>query len=55
MKFGQLVEYTRGIFFFGNHAENEAGKKVPNIFLFFKKALYEVKTSGRQLSLNIFR
>ena len=27
---------------------------VPDLVLFFKKALYEVKTSGQLLSLNIF-
>ena len=34
-RFGQLKEWE--IFFFKNHAENEAGKLVPNIFFFFKK------------------
>ena len=33
----------------------EAGRLVPDQFLFFKKALYEVKTSDLQLSFNIFR
>ena len=27
---------------------------VPDLFLFFKKALYEVKAKGLQLSFNIF-
>ena len=41
MKFGQLIEYTaRKIFFFKNHAENEAGRPAPDVFLVFKKALY---------------
>ena len=44
---------TREIVFFKNHAENKAGKLVPDLFLFFKKALYEVKASGQQLSFNI--
>ena len=35
--------------------KNEAGGLVPDHFLFFKKALYEVKASGLQLSFNIFR
>ena len=43
MKLGQLI-----IFFFKNHAENEAGRLVLN------KALNEVKANGLQLSLNIF-
>ena len=42
------------MFFFRNHAENEAGKLVPDLFLFFKKALDEVKTSGQHLSFNTF-
>ena len=39
MKFGQLID-PREIFFFKSYAENEAGKLVPDHFLFFKKALY---------------
>ena len=46
---------TREIFLFKNHAENEAGRLVPDVFLFFKKALYEVKASSLQLNFNIFR
>ena len=46
---------TREIFFFKNNADNEAGRLVPDLFLFFKKALYEVKASGLQLSFNHFR
>ena len=45
---------TRETFFFKNHAENEAGRLFLDIFLFLKKALYEVKASGLQLNLNIF-
>ena len=41
------------MFFFKNHAENEAEKLVPDLFLFCKKALYEVKLSGLQFSFNI--
>ena len=37
-KFGQLKEYNKGIFFFKNYAENEAGRLVPDLFLFFEKA-----------------
>ena len=43
------------IFLLRNHAENEAGRLVPNLFLFFIKALYEIKASGLQLSFNHFR
>ena len=43
------------IFFFKNDAESKAGRLVPDLFLFFKKALYQVNASGLQLSLNQFR
>ena len=33
------------MFIFKNLAENEARRLVPNLPLFFKKALYEVKES----------
>ena len=55
MKFGQLIEYSKRNFFFKNNAENETGTLVPDLFLFLKKALDEVKASGLQLSFNIFR
>ena len=38
MKFGQLIEYEREIFFFKNYAENEAKKLFQDLFLFFEKA-----------------
>ena len=46
MKFYQLAEFNKKIIFFTNHAENEAYRQVPDLLLFFKKGLYEVKTSG---------
>ena len=54
MKFDQVIEYNKRNFFFKNHAEIEAGRQIPDLFLFFKKALYEVMASGLELSLNIF-
>ena len=54
MKFGQLIEYNQ-IFLFKNHAQNEADRLVPDLSLFFKKALYQVKASGLQLGSDIFR
>ena len=42
------------MFFLKNHAENDAGRQVLDLIFFFKKALYEVKASGLQLSFNIF-
>ena len=35
MKFGQLIKHPKRNFFFKNHAENEAGKLVPDSFLVF--------------------
>ena len=55
MKLGQLIEYNnKNIFLFKNHAEKEAGRLIPDLFLFFKKALYETKTKRLKLSVNIF-
>ena len=45
----------REIFFFKDYAENEAGKLVPDRFLFLKKALYSIKASGLQLDFTTFR
>ena len=38
MKLGQLIEYNKRNIFFKNYAENEAGRLVPDLFLFCKKA-----------------
>ena len=54
MKFSQFVEYNLRNILFKNHAHDEAGRLVPDLFLFFKNALYQVKTSGLQHSFNIF-
>ena len=43
------------MFSFKNYAENGTERLDPDLFLFFKKALYEVKVSGVELSFNIFR
>ena len=40
MKFSQLIENKKE-----NLAENEAGRLVRDLFLFFKKTLYDVKAS----------
>ena len=50
MKFGQLVEYSQRNIFIQKYAQNEAGRLVSDLFLVFQKALYQVKTSGLQLS-----
>ena len=41
--------------FFKIGAGNETGRLVADLFLFFKKALHEVKTTGQQLSFKHFR
>ena len=46
MKYGQLIECNVRNSFLKNHAENEARRLVPHLFLFFKKALYKAKESG---------
>ena len=39
VKRGQLIQYNkRNVFFFKIYAENEAGRLVPDLFLFFKYA-----------------
>ena len=43
------------MFFFKDLTENETGRLVINLFLFFEKALYEIKASGLHLRFNIFR
>ena len=54
MKLGQLIEYNMGNIFLQNSGDNEARRQVPDHFLLFKTALYEVKASGLQFSFNIF-
>ena len=46
---------AREIIFFKSHVENKVRRLVPDLFLLFEKALYEVKASGLHLSYNIFR
>ena len=54
MKFDQVDNKTPEIFFFKNQTENEARRRVPDLFLFFNKVLYEVKAGGLQLTFNQF-
>ena len=35
--FGQVIEYNKKNVFFKNHAQNKAGRLVPNLFLYLKK------------------
>ena len=55
IKLGQLIQDKKKIFYLKNHAENEARRLIPDLFLFFKKALYKAKASGLQLGFTIFR
>ena len=54
LKFGKVKEYNKRNIFVQNLAEDEAGRLDSDLFLFFKKALFEVNTSGLQLSFNQF-
>ena len=54
MKFDQLIEHNINIF--PQKSCRKCGKETKSrLFLFFKKALCEVKASGLQLSFNILR
>ena len=55
MKFGQLIEYNVKVIFYKNLAENESGRVVPDLVLFFIKSLKEVKANCLHLSFIIFR
>ena len=46
MKFYLLIEYNMRNIFLKNHAANEVGILVPDLFLFFKNTSHEVKASG---------
>ena len=52
MEFSQVIEYN--VINIKNHGENETGRLVPDLFLFFKKTLHKVKASGEYLMFNIF-
>ena len=38
MKFSQLIEHNKRNIFLQSYAENEVGRLVPDLFLFFEKA-----------------
>ena len=54
MKFGQLINYNKGKIFSSKIMQKMRMELLPDIFLFFKKALYEVKASGLQLTLKVY-
>ena len=54
MKFGQLIENkVKNVFFFKNYTDNEPEIPVPDLFLFFKKALFKTKASGQDRNFKI--
>ena len=55
MKYGRVIKLTLEILFFKNYGENEAGRLVPDLILFFKKVLHGVKAVCLQLCINIAR
>ena len=54
MTYRQAIDYNKRIVFFKNHTENEAGRLVPDLFLFFQKVSCEVNAGGLQFSFIIF-
>ena len=56
MKFDQGMKYEEiNIFRQCRKSWSKRGREtIPDLFLFFEKASYEVKASGLQLSFNIF-
>ena len=54
LHFVSCENITWEIFFFKSRAKYEAGRLVPNLFVFFFfLTLYEVKASGQHLSFNV--
>ena len=45
-KLGQVRQYNKRNIFLQNYAENEAERLVPDLMLFLKNALFEVKASS---------
>ena len=55
MKFYQSIECNKRNISLQISSKNEAGILVPDRFLIFEKALYEVKASGLQLGFTTFQ
>ena len=55
MEFGQLIEYNKRNIFFQKSCRKLAWETSSDLFLFYEKALYEVKVRGLQFSFNVFR
>ena len=54
MKFGKVIKYNKGNIILQQSWKNEAGRLVPGLRFFKKKALDEVKASGLQHSFKMF-
>ena len=54
MKLGQLEFNNVRNISLKSHLENEAGRLLPDLFLFFKKTLYKIKANDQHLSFNEF-
>ena len=50
MKFGQVIKHNKRTNFYKNHLEDKAKRLVLDLFLFFKKALFDVNAIGLQSS-----
>ena len=55
IKCGPLIEYNKRNIFLQKHAENEVGRLVRDLFLFFEKASFKAKASVLHLNFNIIR
>ena len=53
MRIGQLMGCSKIVYFRKSHVKNEVARLVPSLFLFFKKALHEVKAIVFQLKFNM--
>ena len=51
---GQVTKYNI-IFLFKDFLKNEAERVLPDLFLFFEKALYELSVTGLHLSFIIYQ
>ena len=51
----EIWHITREILFLKNHAGKKAGILVSDLYMFFRKALYEVKAGSMDVSFNIFQ
>ena len=55
MAIDQFIEHNKRNIFLEIHEQNEADRLVSDLFLIFKRILYQLKASGCQLIFHIFR